>query len=83
MIPEWVAEGLSPTTEASDRAEKAAAHGAMGVGWLWLLDADKRTIETFSNVRGRMTPGPVFAAGQELGGEPFGPTPIPVGPVFA
>ena len=74
---------LSPTTEASDRAEKAAAYGAMGVGWLWLLDADKRTIETFSNVRGRMTPGPTFAAGQEFGGEPFGPTPVPVGPVFA
>jgi len=83
LIPEWVAEVLSPTTEASDRAEKAAAYGAMGVGWLWLLDADKRTIETFGNVRGRMTPGPVFAAGQEFGGEPFGPTPIPVGPVFA
>jgi hypothetical protein len=39
---------LSPTTEASDRAEKAAAYGAMGVGWLWLLDADKRTIESFT-----------------------------------
>jgi Uma2 family endonuclease len=51
LIPEWVAEMLSPATEASDRAEKAPAYGAMGVGWLWLLDADKRTIETFNAPR--------------------------------
>jgi Uma2 family endonuclease len=83
LIPEWVAEILSPTTESADRVEKAFAYGAMGVGWLWLVDADKRTIETFANVRGRMTPGPGFGAGQEITGEPFGPTAIPVDPLFA
>ncbi len=81
-VPEWVAEVLSPTTEASDRAEKASAYGAMGVGWLWLLDTDERTIETFTNVRGRMAPGPVFGVGQEISGDPFGPTPVPVEPAF-
>ena len=82
-IPEWVAEVLSPTTEASDRTEKALAYGAMGVGWLWLVDADKRTIETFTNVRGRMAPGAAFRLGQEMSGDPFGPTAIPVDPLFA
>ena len=82
LVPEWVAEVLSPTTEVSDRGEKASAYGAMGVGWLWLLDPDKRAIETFINVRGRMAPGPVFLAGQEISGDPFGPKLIPVGPVF-
>lgn len=83
LIPEWVAEVLSPATEASDRAEKTSAYGAMGVGWLWLVDADNRTIETFTNVRGRMTPGPAFRAGQEIRGDPFEPTAIPVDPLFA
>ena len=81
-IPEWVAEVLSPTTEASDRTDKAAAYGAMGVGWLWLLDLDKRAIETFANVRGRMAPGPVFLAGQQVTGDPFGPMSIPVESIF-
>lgn len=83
LIPEWVAEVLSPTTETSDRVEKAGAYGAMGVGWLWLVDADKRTIETLANVRGRMMPGPSFRAGQEVSGDPFGPTGIPVDVLFA
>jgi Uma2 family endonuclease len=82
LIPDWVAEVLSPTTAGSDRTDKAAAYGAMGVGWLWLLDTDRRTIETFANVRGRMTPGPVFAAGQAVTGDPFGPTPVPIDPIF-
>jgi Uma2 family endonuclease len=82
LIPDWVAEVLSPTTEGSDRTEKAAAYGAMGVGWLWLLDTDRRTIETFANVRGRMTPGPVFVAGQPVTGDPFGPIPVPVDSIF-
>jgi Uma2 family endonuclease len=82
-IPEWVAEVLSPTTETSDRGEKADAYGAMGVGWLWLVDADQRTIETFANVRGRMAPGPVFRTGQAISGDPFGPTAIPVDALFA
>jgi Uma2 family endonuclease len=82
LIPDWVGEVLSPSTEQSDRSEKAAAHGAMAVGWLWLLDTDRRTIETFANIRGRMTPGPVFAAGHQATGDPFGPIPVPVDPIF-
>ena len=82
LIPDWVAEVLSPSTEGSDRTEKAAACGALGVGWLWLLDTDRRTVETFANVRGRMTPGPVFVTGQGVSGDPFGPIPVPVDPIF-
>jgi Uma2 family endonuclease len=82
LVPDWVAEVLSPSNEASDRTEKAAAYGAMGVGWLWLLDTDRRSIETFANVRGRMVPGPALVAGQQVTGDPFGPAPVPVDPVF-
>ena len=53
---------MSPATEPFDRGPKKDAYGLMGVGWLWLLDPDKRTVETFSNVRSKMIAGPAFAS---------------------
>jgi hypothetical protein len=44
----------------------------MGIGWLWLLDVDQKSVETFANERGRMLPGPKLAAGQPLVAPPFG-----------
>jgi Uma2 family endonuclease len=70
--PEWAAEVLSPGTVAFDRGPKKDAYGLMGVGWLWLLDVDRKSVETFSNERGRMLPGPKLEAGQALVGPPFG-----------
>ena len=72
LPPEWAAEILSPGTIAFDRGPKKDAYGLMGVGWLWLLDVNQKTIETFSNERGRMLPGPKLEAGQALAGPPFG-----------
>ena len=83
LIPDWVGEVLSPGTEASDRGPKMEAYGAMGVGWLWLLDCDRRRVETFANVRGRMIAGAAFGAGQAVVGEPFGEEPVPVDDLFA
>jgi Uma2 family endonuclease len=70
--PEWAAEVLSPGTVAFDRGPKKDAYGLMGVGWLWLLDVDRKAIETFSNERGRMVPGSNLEAGQSLVAPPFG-----------
>lgn len=70
--PEWAAEVLSPSTAAFDRGPKKDAYGLMGVGWLWLLDVDRKSVETFANERGRMLPGPTLAAGQPLVAPPFG-----------
>lgn len=70
-MPDWVAEVLYPSTANFDREEKAGAYGAMGVGWLWLVDADLRRVETFENVRGQMVARAVFEAGAPIAGEPF------------
>lgn len=82
LAPEWVAEVLSPTTERFDRREKMGAWGAMGVGWVWLVDVDGRRVETFANVRGTMVAGPVLAADAELAAEPFGVLGIAVARLF-
>ncbi len=71
LVPEWVGESLSGSTEQFDRGPKKEAYGLMGVGWLWLLDARKRTVECFENIRGKMVPGPNFGPGETLCLPPF------------
>lgn len=63
LMPDWIAEVLSPSTASFDRNEKVPAYGAMGVGWLWLVDPDGKSIETFENVRGQMVARDVVTAG--------------------
>jgi Uma2 family endonuclease len=82
LIPEWVAEILSPTTEAFDRGDKLGAYGSMGVGWVWLVDPDQGCLETYFNVRGQMQKGPAFFAQDTIAGDPFGSTPLPADRLF-
>lgn len=82
LMPEWVAEILSPTSAAFDRGEKAGAYGTMGVAWLWLLDPDELTVEVLENVRGQMIPRASFRAGNQIDAGPFAGTPIPVAALF-
>jgi len=71
LPPEWAAEVLSPGTKEFDRGPKKDAYGLMGVGWLWLLDVEKHTVETFANVRGKMVAGPSLAVGRTISAPPF------------
>ena len=82
VIPEWVAEVLSTTTERFDRREKMGAWGAMGVGYVWLIDVGGKRVETFANVRGSMLPGAILPADAELAAEPFGALGVAVGRLF-
>lgn len=82
LMPEWVAEVLSPSTAAFDRGEKLGAYGTMGVAWVWLLDPDGSTVEVFENVRGRMLPRSTWRAGEAIAAEPFPEPPLPVDALF-
>lgn len=82
LIPDWVAEILSPATEPFDRGPKKDAYGLMGVGWVWLLDLDKRTVETFSNVRSKMVAGPSFGPGTHISAPPFEGLRLPLDSLF-
>lgn len=75
-MPEWVAEFLSPSTEADDRERKPPAYGLMGVVWLWLVDLDALVIETFTNVRGEMVPAGAFRGPEPVAMPPFETVPI-------
>jgi len=46
--PDWVAEILSPSTQALDRTDKLAIHSEYGVGHCWYVDPIARTLEVFA-----------------------------------
>jgi Uma2 family endonuclease len=71
LVPEWVGEILSPSTESYDRGDKKDAYGLMGVGWRWLVDSEGRRLETFTNIRGKMVAGPTFEGKSIASAPPF------------
>ena len=44
LAPDWVCEVLSPTTRAHDLKRKRPLYAQAGVGWMWIVDADARTL---------------------------------------
>jgi len=47
LAPDWVCEVLSPGTARTDRVVKMPIYAEQGIGWLWLVDPDQRTLEVF------------------------------------
>jgi len=45
LAPDWVCEVLSPSTAATDRAEKMPIYAREGVPHLWLVDPLAKTLE--------------------------------------
>lgn len=81
LMPEWVAEVLSPGTRAFDEGPKKDAYGLMGVGWLWLVDTDAKRIEVLENVRGKMLPRASVESGA-LVAPPFGDVGVDLAKLF-
>jgi Uma2 family endonuclease len=53
LVPDWVCEVISPGTEVFDRSTKADWYQECGVGWLWLVDPEARTLEVYENDAGQ------------------------------
>jgi Uma2 family endonuclease len=47
LAPDWVCEVVSPSTEATDRADKMPIYATEKVRHLWLVDPLTRTLETY------------------------------------
>lgn len=47
--PDWVCEVLSPSTRSYDLTDKRDIYGSFGVGHIWFVDPDARTLEAFAN----------------------------------
>jgi Uma2 family endonuclease len=54
VVPAWVCEVLSPSTERYDRSVKADCYARHGVAFLWLVDPIERAIEVYAPRDGAM-----------------------------
>ena len=45
LAPDWICEVLSPSTEKRDRTAKLPIYAREGVGHVWLINPDQRTLE--------------------------------------
>ena len=53
VAPDWVCEGLSPSTARLDRGRKREIYAEHKVGHLWFADPANKTIEVLALDRGR------------------------------
>ena len=47
LAPDWVCEVLSPSTAQTDRSLKLPLYAEHGVGHIWLVDPELRTLEAY------------------------------------
>ncbi len=47
LAPDWVCEVVSPSTERLDRARKLPAYSREGVGHVWVVNPEARTLEVY------------------------------------
>lgn len=72
LAPDWLCEVVSPSTEKIDREEKMPVYAREGVRYTWLVDPDKRTLETFTLAPGRRWDrGPVYRDDARVRVAPF------------
>jgi len=56
IAPDWVCEVVSPSTRQIDLGPKRDIYAREGVGYLWFLDPDARTLEAFELEEGQWLP---------------------------
>jgi Uma2 family endonuclease len=71
VIPDWICEVLSPSTEVFDRAEKMAVYAEAGVKHAWLVNAHRRTLEVFRLHEGKWLTVVVHHGDLRVRAEPF------------
>jgi Uma2 family endonuclease len=72
VAPDWVAEVLSPSTMKLDRAKKMDAYAEAGVGHVWLVDPEPRTLEVYRNVGAQWLRVGTWVDDAKVRAEPFG-----------
>ncbi len=81
--PDWVCEILSPSTARDDRVVKMPIYARAGVGHLWLLDPDLRTLEVYGLESGRWVLLESHRDHARVSPPPFGAVQIDLGDLWA
>jgi Uma2 family endonuclease len=82
MVPDWVCEVLSPSTEGYDRGDKRKIYAEAGVKHLWLVDPRIQILEIFALSAGRWMLVRTCAGDDEMRLEPFDAIEIRLGRIW-
>jgi Uma2 family endonuclease len=71
LPPDWICEVISPSTEAIDRGKKMRVFRREGVGHVWLLSPELRTLEAYRLENGRYSLLDTHEGDATVRAEPF------------
>jgi len=71
VVPDWVCEVVSPSTQQKDRVIKMSVYARYGVPHLWLVDPLARTLETYVLENGRWTVAGLYKDDDAVSAAPF------------
>jgi Uma2 family endonuclease len=71
VVPDWICEVLSRSTEARDRTEKLAIYAREGVRHVWLIHPLYRTVEVYRLHDGAWLSVAVYTGDEVVRAEPF------------
>ena len=71
LPPDWLCEVLSPSTAQIDRVDKLPIFAEHGVGHVWLVDPEARTLEVFALDKGYWRLNSAFKAEEVVCAPPF------------
>ncbi|HSO84595.1 Uma2 family endonuclease [Thiocapsa sp.] len=83
VVPDWVCEILSPSTESKNREVKMPIYAHFGVAYAWLIDPRARTHEAYALERGDWREIGRFAGGAEVSVAPFNAMTIALSDLWA
>jgi Uma2 family endonuclease len=78
VVPDWVCEVLSPSTESKDRDIKMPVYARYGVAHAWLVDPRKRQLETYDLVDGIWRESGRFSDADVVRAAPFDAVALPL-----
>ena len=82
LVPDWACEVLSPSTAQKDRSLKMPLYARHGVGHVWLIDPDVRTLEAYMLENGRWVLLGVWREAQQAKIPPFDAVELLVGELW-
>ena len=71
VVPDWICEVISPSTEKLDRARKLPIYAGVGVAWAWIVNPRLRTLEVMQNRDGKWLVHAVHRDDQRVRIAPF------------
>lgn len=83
LTPDWVCEILSPRTARLDRTEKKPLYARLGVSYLWLVDPEALTLETYQLIDGRWVDLGAYSKNDRPRAVPFDAIELDLGALWA